>query len=56
MRAQREQYSVARMAKIFGVSRSGYYGWMRRGVSQHERADAELLGMIGAIYKEHHGR
>jgi transposase InsO family protein len=50
------QYSVTKMAKDFGVSRSGYYAWLKRKPSRHEIEDRELLGLIIKIYEEHRGR
>jgi len=56
MKEQQERYGVAKMAKIFGVSRSGYYAWKGRKASRQEREDAELADIILSIFEEHSGR
>ena len=43
---------VATMARVLGVSPSGYYAWRRRPPSARARADAELRARVQAI----HGR
>jgi len=45
-----------KMAKVLGVSRSGYYAWVDRGQSAHEKEDQELSDLIAKIFTEHHGR
>jgi len=50
------QYSVTKMAKDLGVSRSGYYAWLIREPSRHEKEDRELLGLIIKIFEENEGR
>jgi transposase InsO family protein len=44
------------MAKVFGVSRSGYYAFEGRKAGRHEKTDLELSGEIKRIFEEHHGR
>ena len=44
------------MAKILGVSLSGYYSWTDKGPSIHQKEDLELSELIAKIFKEHHGR
>jgi len=44
------------MARVFGVSRSGYYAFERRKTGRHEEADLELSGEIKQIFEEHLGR
>ena len=56
MKKYKMRYSVAKMAKIVGVSRSGYYAWADRGPSSHEKEDRELSELIAKIFREHHGR
>ena len=56
MKREKGRYGVAKMAKILGVSRSGYYAWKSRKPSEHEREDRELTALIQEIYQEHHGR
>jgi transposase InsO family protein len=57
MQANQGRYTVKEMAGVFGVSRSAYYRWARKGVSQrHSTADAELLRLIREIADKHHRR
>ena len=44
------------MARDLGVSRSGYYAWLIREPSGHEKEDRELLRLIITIYEENKGR
>ena len=44
------------MAKVLGVSRSGYYAFEGRKASRHEAVDLELTNLIREIYDKHHGR
>jgi hypothetical protein len=50
------QHTIARMAKVLGVSRSGYYAWAKRKPSKHTRTDAELTEKIRKIFTEHRRR
>ena len=52
MSANQARFRVATMARVFGVSPSGYYAWRRRPPSARARADAELRARVQAI----HGR
>jgi transposase InsO family protein len=47
------QYSVRKMAKDLGVSRSGYYAWLVRKPGRRETEDRELLRLIIQIFEEH---
>ena len=51
-----QQYSVMKMAKDLGVSRSGYYSWLVRKPSQREKEDRELLRLIIQIFEENKER
>jgi putative transposase len=53
MKENKGRYSAAKMAKVFGVSRSGYYAWEGREPSKHWRKDKELALIIWRIFKEH---
>jgi transposase InsO family protein len=44
------------MAKVLGVSRSGYYAWLSRESGQRELSDRELLRLIILIFEENKGR
>jgi transposase InsO family protein len=56
MQQYQGQYSVTKMAKDLGVSRSGYYAWLKREPGQRETEDWELLRLIIQIFEEHKGR
>jgi transposase InsO family protein len=56
MKEHRGRYGVAKMARVFGVSRSGYYAWEGRVESRHSREDEELAGLIRRIFEGHRGR
>ena len=44
------------LCKRYGVSRSGFYAWLRRGVSKRSLADGRLLRQIKAIFEASRGR
>lgn len=50
MAAHEQEYSVKRMSKVLGVSRSGYYAWKGRAPSIREQADEGLLVEIRSAY------
>ena len=52
MSANQARFRVVAMARVLGVSPSGYYAWRRRPPSARTRADAELRARVQAI----HGR
>jgi transposase InsO family protein len=56
MKENQQRYDVAKMAKVLGVSRSGYYAFEGREPSLHEQEDQELVCLIKRIFEEHHGR
>jgi len=56
MKQNQEQYSITKMARVFGVSRSGYYAWLKHGTSRHRAKDTKLLELIKRIYKQHKKR
>jgi len=56
MKGHKNRYSVTKMAKVIGVSRSGYYAWEVRKPSRHAEEDKHLAKLIGDIFKEHYGR
>ena len=47
----REHYKVLRMCRILGVSKSGYYDWLNRPVSNWERENQRLLKLIRDSYE-----
>jgi len=56
MQHYQERYTLTKMAKVLGVSRSGYYAFEGRKMSRHEEVDLELSGIIRKIFDEHYGR
>ena len=57
MRAHIREFRLTARCRVLGVHRSGYYAWLRDGVSAREREDQRLLGLIkhhwlasGAVY------
>ncbi|MGA2491188.1 MAG: IS3 family transposase [Anaerolineales bacterium] len=52
MAAHEQEFSLKRMSKVLGVSRSGYYAWKRRSPSLREQADEALLVDIRAAYQK----
>jgi transposase InsO family protein len=57
MYGHRNEYTIREMAKIFGVSSSAYYRWVKKGVSaRRKEADAELVDLIRRIQEQHHYR
>jgi transposase InsO family protein len=56
MKEHKKLYSVTKMAKVLGVSRSGYYVWEQRKPSKREHDDLELSEIIKKIFEDHYGR
>jgi len=54
MKGHKTKYSVMKMAKVLGVSRSGYYAWEKR--KDWKDKDQELVELIRSIFAEHRGR
>ena len=49
------EYPVARLCRVAGVNRSGFYQWKGRSLSERDRADAVLLTDIVEIYEKSRG-
>jgi transposase InsO family protein len=56
MKKHKDGYSITKMAKALGASRSGYYAWEGRKPSRHEEKDRESADAIRQIFKEHRNR
>jgi transposase InsO family protein len=56
MKDYRNRFSVTKMAKELGVSRSGYYAWENRELSRHAEEDRLLAELIELIFNDHYGR
>jgi len=52
----KSEHSLAQLCAAFAVKRSGYHAWAKAEASAHERADAQLLPKIGAVFAQHQGR
>ncbi len=52
MSAHRAEFRIAAMARVLGVSRSGYYAWRRRTPTVRVRKDEALLDEIRQIHRE----
>ena len=55
MRASQAELGVSAMARLLGVSRSGYYAWLDRGSSRHALADERLKSAIAAAHAASRG-
>ena len=44
--AHQAAYPIATQCRVLGVSTSGYCAWLKRGPSEREKANAELLEAI----------
>src|SRR5208337_775449 len=56
MQEQSETYSIKLMSKILDVSRSGYYEWLTRTLSNNWKEDLYLSQRIKTIYYENKQR
>jgi putative transposase len=50
MRAHQDRHAIRTMARVLGVSPSGYYAWCTRPASRRATADAKLTATIRAIH------
>ena len=53
--AYKSEHRIATMARILGVSRSGYYAWKTRPLSCRARTDEVLKKEIRSVHACHHG-
>jgi transposase InsO family protein len=56
MKKNKEKHSIAKMAKVFRVSRSGYYAWENKKPSKHAEEDTALKDIILEIFEGHFSR
>jgi putative transposase len=54
MKNHRTLFSLDQMAQVLGVSRSGYYSFIKRKPSKRELENAETVKRIRAIFEESH--
>lgn len=52
MSKHRHEFSLEKMADVFGVSRSGFHSYENRKASIREQADAKLLKKVIAIHED----
>ena len=50
MSANQAVFPIAPMARVLGVSKAGYYAWLRRPPSAHAGADAALLKRVRTVH------
>ena len=50
MSANQASFPVATMARVFGVSKAGYYAWVHRPPSCHAVADEALLKRVRTVH------
>jgi putative transposase len=55
IKAHRSEFDTALMCRVLEVSRSGFYEWLRKPVSDRAREDQRLLALIRASYTASHG-
>ncbi len=55
MHSHRHEFSVQRMCRVFELSISGFYAWLKRGQSRRKREDALLLQAVRRIYQASRG-
>ncbi|RZF23381.1 IS3 family transposase, partial [Paraburkholderia sp. UYCP14C] len=55
MKANRARWPIATMARLLGVSTSGFYAWLIREPSQHAGSDAQLLARIRTLHASSRG-
>ena len=55
MDVHRADHRIVTMARVLGVSRSGYYAWKTRPLSCRARTDELLKKEISSVHACHHG-
>ena len=55
MRAHRAEFHVTTMARVLGVSTSGYYAWLGRPRSAREKSNRLLVARVRAIHERSRG-
>lgn len=55
MRTNRADHTVKMMCEVLKLSRTSYYKWLKRGESERERRDRELIDHILRIHRETRG-
>jgi putative transposase len=52
---ERQRHGIATMCRVLRVSRSGFYAWQARGISERAASDLVLAARIAAIHAESDG-
>jgi len=52
VRDHRETFGVRLMCRVLDVSHSGFYAWLGRGESAHDREDARLEALIRSVHDD----
>ena len=55
IKTNRERYGIGMMCRLLGVTRSGYYAWLKHPVSKRAQEDTRLLRLIRASHAASHG-
>jgi putative transposase len=46
------EFSVKRMARVFDVSKSGFYAFLKRGINSRSKVSNELLEMVQEVHRK----
>jgi transposase InsO family protein len=55
MEANRSEFKVTAMCRLYGVTRAGFYAWRSRERSKRERQNAALAERIRAVHQASRG-
>ena len=55
MKAHQANHKIATMCRVLGVSRSGYYAWLKRAPSARSAEDERLKARIDEIHEQSRG-
>ena len=55
MKVNQATHSVGVMCRLLHISRSGFYAWLDRPMSERNRSDLALTGKIEAIHRRSRG-
>lgn len=55
IREHRKLWPVGVICRVLGVSRAGFFAWLKRPPSRHRKRRAELAVKIRAVHREHRG-